>query len=209
MRLSRVFYIILIINILGCHSNKPQFTDPKIKYLNKTIKTKQSACVIGFDDFDNVTRLRIIGIKEERVFTFTHEQFAQYFVDKPFMDAYGSLARNNLNQYFFNIKFIIDTKYIKSGYNGFSQENMLRVTLVNGENIFLTNIYSSSGKIDKYSGNITYEGIFIIKKSDLKLLSKFEIDKIGVMWNGGFEEYSFFNLDIAKRHLNCLKYFKF
>ncbi len=166
-------------------------------------------CIIEFDDYDKLTRTRIIGMKSERLFTYTHERLQEVFVDKPFMIGEGSISRNNNNQYFLILSFTVDNKYVKTGYNGLSVTNKLRLTLINGELVFLDNILNESGKIDKTSGYITYKGIFPVSKPNIKLLRKYELDKIGVMWNGGFEEYSVYNLDLLKKQFNCLQKLSF
>ncbi|MGE5355042.1 MAG: hypothetical protein ACM3PT_02305 [Deltaproteobacteria bacterium] len=175
----------------------------------KSLYQSTKDCIIDFDDFDKITRIRIIGLKNERLFTFTHEKLSNVFVDRPFMETLGSLSKNNKNEYFVLLTFIIDTKYVKSTYNGISTSNMLRISLINGEPIFLTNILNDQGKIDKNTGALTYTGIFPVSKKNLKMLGKYEMDKIGVMWNGGFEEYNVFNLDLFRRQYKCLKDFKF
>jgi hypothetical protein len=168
-----------------------------------------SDCVVEFDDYDKLTRTRIIGMKSERLFTYTHERLQDVFVDKPFMIADASLSRSNNNQYFLMLSFTVDNKYVKTGYNGLSASNKLRLTLINGELVFLDNILNESGKIDKSSEYITYKGIFTVSKANSKLLRKFELDKIGVMWNGGFEEYSIYNLELLKKQFNCLQKLSF
>lgn len=175
----------------------------------KSIYQGSNDCIVDFDDFDKLTGTRIIGLKSERLFTYTHEKLIDIFVDRPFMEATGALSKNNRDEYFLLLSFTIDTKYVKSGYNGISTSNMLRISLINGELVFLTNILNENGKIDKSTGDITYSGIFPVSKKNLKLLRKFELDKLGVMWNGGFEEYNVFNLDLLKRQVTCLKRFSF
>ncbi|MEZ4908679.1 MAG: hypothetical protein R2771_13800 [Saprospiraceae bacterium] len=179
------------------------------KYSGKIIEKSDNNCIIGMDDFDKVTRLRVIGIKNERLFTFTHEKLQEYFTDRPFIDAYGSILKNNIGEFFLSMTFIIDNKYIKTGYNGISTSNMLRISLINNTNIFLTNVLNDTGTIDRNNSIITYNGIFPIKKKDVKLLEKYEVNKMGVMWNGGFEEYNVYNMDFAIRQIECLNKLKF
>ena len=204
-----IFIIFVIFSFCQCSPKSGNVYNKNENLSGKTIQSGSFNCIVEFDDFDKLTRTRILGLKNERLFTFTQEKLYDVFVDRPFMEASGALSRNNNNQYFLMLSFTIDTKYVKSGYNGISTTNMLRLTLINGEQVFLTNTYNDYGKIDKSSGAITYKGIFPVTKKNLKLLRKYELDKMGVMWNGGFEEYDIFNLDILLRHYSCLKSFKF
>lgn len=200
------FAIIFFLAFSQCSTQKSIKIDNSKNYNGLSFSND---CVIEFDDYDKLTRTRIIGMKSERLFTYTHERLQEVFVDKPFMIAEGSLSRNNNNQYFLMLSFTVDNKYVKTGYNGLSVTNKLRLTLINGELVFLDNVLNESGKIDKSSGYITYKGIFPVSKANSKLLRKFELDKIGVMWNGGFEEYSVFNMELIKKQYACLQNIEF
>lgn len=204
----RIIYFAIIIFLVFTQCSTKKGIDIDNSKIYKGLSYNKD-CVIEFDDFDKLTKTRIIGMKSERLFTFTHERLQDVFVDKPFMIAEGALSRNNKNQYFLILTFTVDNKYVKTGYNGLSVTNKLRLTLINGELVFLDNILNESGKIDKSSGYITYKGIFPVSKASIKLLRKYELDKIGVMWNGGFEEYSVYNLELLKKQFQCMEKLSF
>lgn len=204
----RIIYFAIIIFLVFTQCSTQKGIDIDNSKIYKGLSYNKD-CVIEFDDFDKLTKTRIIGMKSERLFTFTHERLQDVFVDKPFMIAEGALSRNNKNQYFLILTFTVDNKYVKTGYNGLSVTNKLRMTLINGELVFLDNILNESGKIDKSSGYITYKGIFPVSKPSIKLLRKYELDKIGVMWNGGFEEYSVYNLELLKKQFQCMEKLSF
>lgn len=204
----RIIYFAIIIFLVFTQCSTQKGIDIDNSKIYKGLSYNKD-CVIEFDDFDKLTKTRIIGMKSERLFTFTHERLQDVFVDKPFMIAEGALSRNNKNQYFLILTFTVDNKYVKTGYNGLSVTNKLRLTLINGELVFLDNILNESGKIDKSSGYITYKGIFPVSKASIKLLRKYELDKIGVMWNGGFEEYSVYNLELLKKQFQCMEKLSF
>lgn len=204
----RIIYFAIIIFLVFTQCSTKKGIDIDNSKIYKGLSYNKD-CVIEFDDFDKLTKTRIIGMKSERLFTFTHERLQDVFVDKPFMIAEGALSRNNKNQYFLILTFTVDNKYVKTGYNGLSVTNKLRLTLINGELVFLDNILNESGKIDKSSGYITYKGIFPVSKASIKLLRKYELDKIGVMWNGGFEEYSVYNLELLKNQFQCMEKLSF
>jgi hypothetical protein len=103
-----------------------------------------------------------------------------------------------------NLKFKVDTEHIKTGYNGISKSSM-RISLIKGENVFTNNIISDQGKRDVNANFIIYKGVFPIAKEDIKLLRKYELDKIGVNWNGGVEEYEVYNIDFIMKQLECFK----
>ncbi len=82
---------------------------------------------------------------------------------------------------------------------------MLRISLINGEKVFLNNILNDQGIKNIKQQNISYKGVFPIPKKYLKLLLKSEISSIGVLWNGGYEEYDVYNIDFFIKQYECLQ----
>ena len=41
-------------------------------------------------------------------------------------------------------------------------------------------------------------------KSDFDMLAKHELDKLGIVWAQGYEEYEVSNIDLIKNQINCL-----
>ena len=82
---------------------------------------------------------------------------------------------------------------------------MLRITLLSGKTIFLNNRISSEGKLESYTGYTVYNCFYGLEKEDLEDLEKLEIDKIGIMWTTGFEEYPVYQIDLIQNQILCLK----
>jgi len=169
----------------------------------KTISSSKGNCYVKYDAYDRLSGKRITELKLEDIFSFTHEKLKPYFTDRPFLTCYAGLSRKK-DEYFLQLKFNVDTKYIKTGYNGLSSNSMLRVTLIGGEKVYLKNIYNDLGTRDVEGKIVTYKGIYPISKNDLKLLKKTELDKMGVEWNGGVEEYEVYNIDFLIKQFECL-----
>jgi len=169
----------------------------------KTISTDIGSCYVKYDAYDRLSGKRIIELEPEEIFSFTHEKLKPYFTDRPFLTCYAGLSRKK-DEYFLQTKFIVDTKYIKTGYNGLSINSMLRITLIGGEKVYLKNIYNDLGTRDVAGKKVIYKGIYPISKNDLKLLRKTELDKMGVEWNGGIEEYEVYNIDFLIKQFECL-----
>ncbi len=203
MKWIKIFIALQIVFLFFSCNGSRKIIHLKNNYTGKNIVTKKGECFVEYDDFDKLTGERITEIKPERIFVFTHEELKEYFGDRPFIDCMGSLSRSE-NKYFLNLTFVIDVKFVKTGYNGLAQNGLLKIALLNGENIYLKNIISDSGKRNNLKKNITYRGIFPVSKSYVKLIEKYEISKLGVEWNGGVEEYEVFNIDFAIRQKSCL-----
>ena len=190
----------------SCNSNRAiKINTLKTNLTGKTIKSPSGNCIVDFDNIDKITGERITELKQEKIFIYTPEKTKEYFVNGPFMTGTASLSKNNNGHVFLNLFFIVDTKYIKSWYNGIAPESMLRITMINGDKVFLENILDDTGVKNPKNNKIIYKAVFPVNKGDLSILKKHEIDKIGVLWNGGFEEYNIYNIDFFMRQYECLK----
>ena len=116
-------YIIIILSVIilflgSCNTKSVRkIQNLNTDYTGKTIKSLKGDCIVEFDEIDKFSGRRITKLKEERIFTFTHKKLKQFFTDRPFIEAYASLSKSD-NKIFLNLKFKIDTKHIKAGYNG-------------------------------------------------------------------------------------------
>ncbi len=203
---NKIKYLIFlsIVSIISCKSSRVHKVLKNVTSKEgKTINTLKGDCIVKYDAYDRLSGKRITELKPEEIFSFTHDKLKPYFTDRPFLTCYAGLSRKS-SEFFLLLKFIVDTKYIKTGYNGISNNSMLRITLIGGDKIYLKNIFNNLGTRDVEGKNITYNGIYPISKSDLKTLKKVEIDKMGVEWNGGVEEYEVYNIDFLIKQLECL-----
>ncbi len=204
-----IFLILSFLLFISCNSNKAIRIDTlKTNLTGKTLQSPSGNCIVDYDEIDKITGKRITGLKQETIFTYTNENLKKYFTNRPFMTGEASLSKTNDGIVFLNLFFIIDTKYIKVWYNGIAAKNMMRITMINGDKVFLENVLNDTGENDLKNNKLIYRAVFPVNKSDLKILKKHEIDKIGVLWNGGFEEYNIYNIDFFIRQYDCLKRIK-
>jgi len=211
--LTTKYYIgLLFTSLLFLSSCSTSSKVRKVQVLQKdlkgtTIYTNLGNCKVKFDEYDRLSGQRITELEPEYIFSFTHKKLKQYFTDRPFLKCKGGLSKTG-KEYFINLVFTVDTKYIKTGYNGLSAKSMLRITLISGDKIFLNNIYNDSGFRDVSANKVTYKGIYPIARDDVGALKKNELDKIGVEWNGGVEEYEIYNIDFLIKQFKCLSKIK-
>ena len=106
--------IFAIFLFCGCSKKGPAGLGRSVNYAGMVIDTRSANCIIEFDDFDKSTRLRVIGLKDEVLFVFTHERLMSLTTGKPFLEVRAALVKNNKNQSFLHLSFIFDSKLIKS-----------------------------------------------------------------------------------------------
>ena len=203
---KQIFYFSFVFLFFGtsCKSSRVHKVRKNIiTSEGKTIYTTKGDCFVKYDAYDRLSGKRITELKLEEIFSFTHEKLKPYFTDRPFLTCLGGLSRKS-SEYFLQLRFNVDTKYIKTGYNGLSVNSMLRITLIGGDKVYLKNIYNDLGTRDVSGKMVTYKGLYPISKADLKILRKTELDKVGVEWNGGVEEYEVYNIDFLIKQFSCL-----
>ena len=162
---------------------------------------KKDVCSFARDE--KINKVRITETNAEPFYTFTPEKLKNYFKEKELMDVYTSVIRKG-KEYFFHITIKITSKDAAKNYGHLSKESMMRVQFITGNSI---NLYCSEdvyGGIETYTGNIVFKAEYIINNENVKMLSKFPIDKVGIMWTSGFETYDIYNVDLIMNHLTCL-----
>lgn len=162
---------------------------------------KKDVCLFARDE--KINKVLITETNAEPFYTFTPEKLKNYFKEKELMDVYTSVIRKG-KEYFFHITIKITSKDAAKNYGHLSKESMMRVQFITGNSI---NLYCSEdvyGGIETYTGNIVFKAEYIINNENVKMLSKFPIDKVGIMWTSGFETYDIYNVDLIMNHLTCL-----
>lgn len=191
-----------------CSRNVTSGLGRSANYAGRIIETNDASCKIEFDEFDKSTRLRVVGLESGIWFVFTHKWLMPQTEGKPFMETRAALIRNNKNQDFLHLSFIFDEKFITPAYSGIQVSEPIEIIMINGKSISLINTHHDKGRRDSSAGTITHNAIFPITKNQMRQLRKHELDRIGIKWTGTYEEYSIYDIELLKRHANCLKKLK-
>jgi hypothetical protein len=163
---------------------------------------------VAYDEIDVLTGLQKVDLAPVRVFTFTHEKLKPHFKNRPFLTCDGFLSQLGSDKYFLNLQFDLETSdKLFQNYKGISATSVLRITLINGDQLFLSNLLDDPGTQLK-EGRVSFNTFYPLTKQDIKLLKKYEIAYMGVIWKGGYETYSVHELDFVRQQLECLSYLK-
>lgn len=201
----RISFVVLLsaILLIQCNNQPKRIQKIKNNLAGYIIHTENGDCEVVSDFVDPLTGVRKTDLKPLQVFTYTHPRLKDYFTDAPFLVCNAQVSLLDQKDFALELEFVFSAKNVQASYNGLSEESMLRISLINGENLFLNNIIDDSGTTDKYNRKI-YRGLYKLSKSDIKLLRKFEINSFGVIWNGGFETYDVHEIDFLRTQLECL-----
>jgi hypothetical protein len=202
IRLSLV--VLLPMFLIRCGDQPRRINELKISYAGYQLNTEYGNCRVLADAVDPLTGLRKTDLEPVRILSYTHPRLSPYFKEAPFLMCFASLSLIDEKRVLLNMSFSLAARNVDAAYHGLAEDSMLRVELINGESLFLSNLIEDTGRIDP-GGRKVYTAIFPLTRSQIKKLRKYEISKLGVIWKGGFETYDVFEIDVLKRQLACLK----
>ena len=160
-------------------------------------------CQLIYDDFDEKLNKNRKETVTHQLFNYTHPKLTNHFKNNDFLIGEASLIKTD-NAYFINLKITIRSKDARRSYGYIEQGAMLRISLVSGKKLFLENRIVSSGKLEAFTGNTIYQCFYGLDKDQVEDLYKNELDKIGLMWTTGFEDYPVYQIDFFQQLIECL-----
>ena len=200
---------VITIEALDNTSSSPLPAEPTISgnrpadYRTKPYVAQPYACVFVTDSIEYTTKSRRLELQPDLLFTYTDPDLRPYFRDKEFMTCRAMLSRIDSYTYL-SVEFQIATTHTQNNFGALDNGSLLRLKLMNGEQISLPNLNASTGRIDAYTGNTVFTGQYALGKTDLKKLGTSELDTIRVLWTTGYEDYDVYNVDFLIRQIHCL-----
>lgn len=99
----------------------------------------------------------------------------------------------------------VNSKLASKDYGKIEQGTMIKFFLMNGGSFYTFNGRYKRAKIKQAENSTVYTLSCSFDKDELKMLKESYIDKIGVVWSEGYEEYEIFNPDFFVNQLACLE----
>ena len=136
-------------------------------------------------------------------FSFTPKKLKEHFQESAFITCNAQLAKTD-KLYFINLEIQIQTKTARDTYGGIDKAAALRLELINGDKLLAYNVKRDYGTLSADEESVIYNVIYSLDSDDIKSLSKLDLDKIGIIWSTGYEDYEVFQTDFILNHINCL-----
>jgi len=92
-----------------------------------------------------------------------------------------------------------------SYYGSIDPEAFLKITLINEKTIELRCKAGSTGTHNPDQKAYIYAVSYTLDKRAHKLLAQNEVDKIGIEWSSGYEEYTIYEVDFFINQIACLQ----
>jgi len=161
-------------------------------------------CNIKQKGIDKRTRKERTEMESGFLFGYTHPNIKNYFKEKDYLTCNAKLSKVG-GLYYLSFEVRIASIKANKTYGSLDKGSGIRIKLINGETVNLYNITASTGHIEPLTGVTVYQTNYPMEKSEFKQLSKTELDKIGVIWSTGYEEYEIYEVDFLINQAECLK----
>jgi hypothetical protein len=104
---------------------------------------------------------------------------------------------------YIHIEVSVAAKNATSTYGYIPQTNVVTLKFIDGDQTTLYSAADAKGIYDQKLKKTVYNVFYLIK--DKKLLRKKELDKVGIFWSSGYEEYAIYDIQLLQRQLDCLE----
>ncbi|HMQ08254.1 MAG TPA: hypothetical protein PKC30_13205 [Saprospiraceae bacterium] len=160
-------------------------------------------CKIVYNDHDDVLGQHRKETQSMQWFALTHPMMRPILKEKDYLNSKAAIVSIGKNT-FLSVNIVIGSKDANKAYGIIEKGSEMRIALVNGRNIILKSENRADSKVFPLQNQVAYNIVYKLKKDDIKSLLGKEIDKVGMMWSSGYEDYEVFNVDLIMNQLNCL-----
>ncbi len=163
---------------------------------------EDSDCNVFFTGIDPQLKESRIDIAQEHVFAHTNKKLKPSFKERDMVVGKANLTKVGKST-FLRLEIEIASRNAFSSYGYIPKINVLTVHFLNGNKVYLYSASDSKGVYNAEKDKTIYNVFYLIDKE--KPFVKDELDKIGVFWSTGYEEYIVYDVDLLKRQYSCLK----
>lgn len=175
-----------------------------IDNVDPDLNSEESDCNIVFNGEDKTLGKKRIEFAPQHFFGYTNQKLKHFFKENNFMNCSAYLTKLG-GDYFLHLDFNLATKSASKSYGFINKDDMIKITLINGDSFIANSLYRAEGQLESYSGHTKFNTTYKLDDLEIDILENVEIDKIGVIWSSGFEEYPVYEVDLLMRQIECIE----
>ncbi len=164
----------------------------------------ETQCEVAYDGIDLKSKKLTFELKPTTLFHYTPREIRNEVGDVGLLHCSGQLQQIE-ESVFLNLNIEIFSKLAPQMYGQIKKGHLFRITLIDGRQIDLRCIGGSDGENFVERNSFIYPIRFNLEKGARRALSRMEVDKVGIQWTSGFEEYPIFEVDFFMNQIACLK----
>lgn len=153
--------------------------------------------------FNEFTGKKVVSLKPELFFTKTPDQMRILLKDREYLTCNAFLS-NTGGLTYLELEIIIASANADQSYGLVEKGSKMSMKMIDGYTISLAASRSVKGEVNNLEKTVTYKPRYFLDKSQLKTLSKAEIDQIRIVWMSGYEDYEIYDVDFLQHQINCL-----
>lgn len=161
-------------------------------------------CDVKFDGIDQTINQHVKEIEKEPLFIFTPDAFKSMLVDYPLVEGEAGMITTGGYTYF-EMALKVNSARARKDYGYIEKGNLIKFFLMDGSSFYSKSLGNAMPKLSDDRKATNYVVSCSIDKEEMKMLNKSYIDKIGVIWSKGYEEYEIYNPDFFINQLSCLE----
>ncbi len=185
---SLITHLIIMISCLAWHQG-----------LGQSLK-----CNILQDGIDLQTKTYRIEVAPALLFNYTPPEVKNELQADNLMKCQAQIVKIE-DKVSLQLNLKINSLKAQTVYGEVAKTNMMKIILIDGKEIKLECYAGSRGVLSQNKKSYTYPLGYQLSNRDIKTLSKKEIDKIGIQWSSGYEEYIIYEIDFLMNQLACLE----
>ena len=167
-------------------------------------QTAPKHCDVKFEGIDQSIDQYVKELEKEALFIFTPDAFKSMLVDYPLVEGDGALITTGGYTYF-ELSLKVNSSRARKDYGYIEKGNLIKFFLLDGTSFYSNSLGNAMPKLSEDRKATHYVVSCNIDKEEMKMLNKSYIDKIGVIWSKGYEEYEIYNPDFFINQLNCIQ----
>lgn len=172
--------------------------------LKANVMYAQQACDIIYDGIDLSTKLYRTEVGPALLFNHTPPEVKNDLQMANLINTRGQIIRlEDKTSLHLNIQ--VNSLVARKVYGSIDKGGLLKISLIDGKEIELRCYAGSSGVATKDEKGFIYPVAYELSGRQVKQLSKTEIDKVGLQWTSGYEEYVIYEVDFLMHQLSCLE----
>lgn len=172
--------------------------------LGSVLTAQNTPCSIIEDGIDLETKSYRLSLAPVLLFNHTPPQIKNDLQEENLIKTQGQIVKID-DQVSLHLNLTVNSLKAQTFYGEVVQQNILKITLINEREITLKCYAGSKGVLTQDRKSYVYPLGYHLSKSDIRALKKKEIDKIGIQWSSGYEDYTIYEVDFFMNQLACLE----
>ena len=161
------------------------------------------SCDMAYDGIDLQTKKYRREVMPAAWFEFTPPEIKNQLKKDDLIKCSAQVAQLEDRSYI-NLNIQVNSVIAPEEYGSIERGNILQILFIDGKEITLKSKNTSLGKLNSNRDGYVYAVAYDLPENYFKKLRSIEIDRIGIEWSSGLEQYVIYELDLILNQLNCI-----